>query len=427
MLKVLFLTLLFPVSGNAGSLERATKALLIGISNYEQPKIAVIQFEPLAGTNPKDAQIINDRAIVLLTKEKRITLVERSRLEGILSELRLKASGVTERDAEKIGHILDADFVLTGVVVGLDSERVEANMRIAEVATGKILSAEKVEIKRDWRTAEKEADKVKSLEMGRIQKEIDEYTVLIAHGGNVTNLALNYYLRGLAYCREIISDFNSATVDLQKAISFGDKLPTLPSAYLFLGHAHYKSGRYIEAISAFDMAIKQYAPTEALEGGMTELLESCLWGKRYSDLVIYANKGFSLYPQNRALYYHFRGLGNFHLGIYPEAQSDLEKATPLTAFGTEERNSALGWINFEAKEYQAAASHFLKAKLCADTYAGLAYFKLGNYIEAERNYRKATLLESGFNTELESIGNYYFYTEFQLATIKELHKRMAAS
>ncbi len=82
--------------------------------------------------------------------ENGLSMVERKRLDGIVSEIQLSLSGITENTRLKLGQLLEADRLI--LVEDLDyktkqpsSESLSFSIRCLDVLTGKILWTEKLE------------------------------------------------------------------------------------------------------------------------------------------------------------------------------------------------------------------------------------------------------------------------------------------
>ncbi len=87
---------------------------------------------------------IADALIADLSRERGFRLVERTRIEALLSELNLSASGLVDmKSAQQLGRILGVQALVLGSfsVVG---EMVRIDARVADAETGSILGAEEV-------------------------------------------------------------------------------------------------------------------------------------------------------------------------------------------------------------------------------------------------------------------------------------------
>ncbi|MBF0540710.1 MAG: hypothetical protein HQK91_04585, partial [Nitrospirae bacterium] len=104
--------------------------------------MAVLYFDNNSLTNVKELDPfkkgLTDSLITDLSVLESIQIVERTKLEHLLNELKLSSSGmVDENSAKKIGKILGVNYILLGSYVCIDkSLRVDA--RIINVSTGVI-------------------------------------------------------------------------------------------------------------------------------------------------------------------------------------------------------------------------------------------------------------------------------------------------
>jgi TolB-like protein len=116
-----------------------------------KPVVAISYFDNHS-TDPALAPLAKGLADMLITDLLplgSIQVVERARLNQVLSELSLsKSKFIDPRTAVKLGKGLAAKYILTGgYTVAGDGMRIDA--RLLEVETGKVLASEKVEGKKD--------------------------------------------------------------------------------------------------------------------------------------------------------------------------------------------------------------------------------------------------------------------------------------
>ncbi|HOJ87316.1 MAG TPA: FlgO family outer membrane protein, partial [Elusimicrobiales bacterium] len=124
--------------------------LFSSLDKTKENKIAIIEFSSINSKN-EDAKIIRERITTKFAGYPKITLVERSLLDKVLSEIKLQTTGIiNEKDMTKIGEMTGADYVITGTVNNLKNNKLEINSRIIEIKTGKIISAAKSSIDKDW-------------------------------------------------------------------------------------------------------------------------------------------------------------------------------------------------------------------------------------------------------------------------------------
>jgi TolB-like protein len=136
----------------SNDLERLTSKLEAGIEDYDNIKIAVLQFPYTNGKVSEGSIIIQERITSIFARNKRITLIERDQLKKIFKELELHSTGVVDdKTTKKLGKLLGADAITMGTLNDINNEEVEINARIVQTETGKILSAGNVVIKKTWK------------------------------------------------------------------------------------------------------------------------------------------------------------------------------------------------------------------------------------------------------------------------------------
>ncbi|MFC1504491.1 VWA domain-containing protein, partial [Spirochaetota bacterium] len=125
---------------------------LIDYSTYkikEKAKLAVIPMEVKNDDVKSDGEYFMERLVLTLKDNERFTLIDRENLQKILEELSIQHSGVCrEGDAEKIGELLGAEYLLTSSLY-LDKDQYRIFLRLVKVETGEIVSATKCFIERE--------------------------------------------------------------------------------------------------------------------------------------------------------------------------------------------------------------------------------------------------------------------------------------
>ena len=108
--------------------------------------VAVLPFETTGGRS--EARDLGEAAAILLnqvlTTEKGVTVVERSRLKEILEEVSLSLTGLISEEI-KVGELLKADYLIAGAVADL-SARFLLAARLVEVKSGTVVSSSSIEI-----------------------------------------------------------------------------------------------------------------------------------------------------------------------------------------------------------------------------------------------------------------------------------------
>lgn len=113
-------------------------------------RIAVLPLRDQAGKLCHSGAVLADRLILELVR-RGVEVIERSRLEEVLAELKLAQTGAIDPSSVKrLGKILGADAVVTGTVVELVDGEVEVLARLVHVETGRVLSASQAKVAKDW-------------------------------------------------------------------------------------------------------------------------------------------------------------------------------------------------------------------------------------------------------------------------------------
>ena len=120
--------------------------IIIGISFADTKTVAISYFDNTSGLeeyNPLSKGLA-DMLITDLSNVKSIQIVEREKLESLLSEIKLGSSKFFDPStAQKLGAGLGADIILTGAFLSIEPDmRIDA--RLIEVETGKIIKSNKV-------------------------------------------------------------------------------------------------------------------------------------------------------------------------------------------------------------------------------------------------------------------------------------------
>jgi TolB-like protein len=114
--------------------------------NLTRMTIAVVDFS----NTKKDSELeylvkgIPESIITYLGKRGEVHIVERSRLESALDEMKLGMSGIVdEQTAVEVGKAVGADAVMVGSFLQI-GDRIRINARLLDVGTGKIIAAEHI-------------------------------------------------------------------------------------------------------------------------------------------------------------------------------------------------------------------------------------------------------------------------------------------
>jgi hypothetical protein len=118
----------------------------IGLS-FPEGERSVAVLAPFAirdGGEPPLLSYLNESALVALTGNPRLALVERNRLEVVRAEQQLAAMGMLDADAAiAIGKLLGARYMITGQVIPMTTQVIVFG-RVINVETGEIISAAQV-------------------------------------------------------------------------------------------------------------------------------------------------------------------------------------------------------------------------------------------------------------------------------------------
>jgi TolB-like protein len=122
----------------------------LGLIFGQEPKSLTIAVVDFANTR-KDPSLeylvqgIPESVITYLGKRGEVHIVERSRLEAALDELRLSMSGIMDQQtAVELGKALGAAAVMVGSFLQI-SDKIRINARLIDVKTSEIIAAEQIQ------------------------------------------------------------------------------------------------------------------------------------------------------------------------------------------------------------------------------------------------------------------------------------------
>ncbi|HLA41361.1 MAG TPA: CsgG/HfaB family protein, partial [Candidatus Glassbacteria bacterium] len=128
-----------PAGGYEEALEALAEQIEAGIP--ARMSIAVLAFEGLGGDRPDFARYTAEALSTTLARRGRFRVVERRRLDLILEELKLNASGLVDPEARKrFGWVLGVQAVLLGSYQTFPAS-VRLNARLVATEAGETLSA----------------------------------------------------------------------------------------------------------------------------------------------------------------------------------------------------------------------------------------------------------------------------------------------
>jgi len=146
----LFLIVFLLAPASAGELTRVAKRLAKGMKAFPNKHVAVLPFTYPHDEVSSGSTLVAERLTTELVKRK-VSVVERSQMEKVQSELRLEMSGAIDAvSAKKLGKMLGVDAVITGTLVDFENRETEVNARLILTETGQILAAESATLTRPW-------------------------------------------------------------------------------------------------------------------------------------------------------------------------------------------------------------------------------------------------------------------------------------
>lgn len=130
-----------PVVQAADALAQRLKT---AIGSESRLRIAVLPLTMLSGSVDGLGRYLAESLTTAVFEAGAVEIVERTRMDAALTELRLGESGAIDpKTAQRIGNMLGADAVITGTVSEV-GDGAEANVRMIHVGSGRVLAAGKV-------------------------------------------------------------------------------------------------------------------------------------------------------------------------------------------------------------------------------------------------------------------------------------------
>ncbi|TAN43924.1 MAG: hypothetical protein EPN22_08520 [Nitrospirae bacterium] len=103
--------------------------------------LAIVDFEVIRGREKAAGRVTLESLTSSLIDSGQFTIVERSKLKSVISELQLSLSGLTKETPEKImGNLITADLILTGTLAEISGVW-DINLRLVNVRTGEAVAA----------------------------------------------------------------------------------------------------------------------------------------------------------------------------------------------------------------------------------------------------------------------------------------------
>ena len=111
---------------------------LLDVTSIPENTVAVVSFKNIGESRDLDPlqKGLADMLITDLSKVKKLTLVERVKLQKLLKEIGLGMSGLVDTDtAPRVGKLLGASDVINGVFINLEGEKLRIDGNITEIKT----------------------------------------------------------------------------------------------------------------------------------------------------------------------------------------------------------------------------------------------------------------------------------------------------
>ncbi len=104
-------------------------------------RIAIVDFTVIRGGLKEAGAILMEQLSTLLIESKHYIVVERSKLNAIMDEIKLIQSGLTEAIPEELRpKLMFADLILTGTLAEI-GDKYDINLRLLNVRTGQAIAA----------------------------------------------------------------------------------------------------------------------------------------------------------------------------------------------------------------------------------------------------------------------------------------------
>ena len=160
----------FPVL-STDPLDRMVKDITDNNAKFPGNKIVVYEFQDIGGRLKAEGRVVAERLTTKLVRTGEFEVIERGRLESVLQELNLSASGVIdEKTAIKAGEILGAGAIVTGTLVRIGG-KFEINARAITVAGGKIIAASMAEVSEASLRVASEKDNVTAVQVPPVRQQ----------------------------------------------------------------------------------------------------------------------------------------------------------------------------------------------------------------------------------------------------------------
>ena len=130
-------------------LSELSKDISDELSDKQKTTIAIANFVDLSGNVSDFGKFLAEELITRLYKTKKLKIVERQRLDNVITEQKLSLTELIEASsAKRIGRILGVDAIVAGSITELGNN-FRVNARIISTETGELLAAAGTTIAKD--------------------------------------------------------------------------------------------------------------------------------------------------------------------------------------------------------------------------------------------------------------------------------------
>ena len=135
---------LFSSANAEPDFKRIAETLAAGIIKQGPVKVAVLTFPHHDHHKSEGPLIISEFVASALAANKKVSVVERHKLNQVLEEMRLSQTSVMDpQSVQAIGRTLGADIIVTGTIINLPNNKCEVNARALLAGSGRVIAAER--------------------------------------------------------------------------------------------------------------------------------------------------------------------------------------------------------------------------------------------------------------------------------------------
>lgn len=134
--------------------ELVTKLAGMAGKKLSEKKIAVLSFDYVDGRTSSGGRAVAEKLTNKFVQSGEFTVIERTMVEKVMSELEFQNRGTVDPDAaKKLGKGLGVEAIVTGTLSDQSFNNVEVNARIIKTETYEIVAAATERVKKDWSDA----------------------------------------------------------------------------------------------------------------------------------------------------------------------------------------------------------------------------------------------------------------------------------